>query len=357
MNRKNIRFVSVICFVIILIVTAAGCAAKSEPKSSKELSIEDYDNGNNRLSDIAYGDKNEGMYNSAVTADGVGESELNLSKGNSVNNEPSTAQEPPTALTGNGQPNPSSINPIIDQRKIIRNANLTVEVENFDKAYGMIEYIISGIGYVQETKISNRKHYVDSKEVLVPNGVIIIRVDAEKFNDVLKDVKGLGTILDENIKTDDVTEKFFDLESRLRLLKYEQTRLEEYLNKITDPDIIFKTESRLTDLRHEIEGLTGTLNKLGNLVKLSTITININEKTPQAQKKEGTSYWGKLSGNFIDSLAGVIEFCANFLVVLAAALPVLVFMGIIIFLTVLVYRKFFRNKIKLVSNKNKNTDA
>jgi len=33
-------------------------------------------------------------------------------------------------------------------------------------------------------------------------------------------------LTDENIKTDDVTEKFFDIDSRLRLIRYEESRLE-----------------------------------------------------------------------------------------------------------------------------------
>ena len=53
---------------------------------------------------------------------------------------------------------------------------------------------------------------------------------------------------------------------------------EEIFEKVEDPDIIFKTEKQLTEIRHEIETLTGTLNKLNDLVELSTITINMDEK-------------------------------------------------------------------------------
>lgn len=354
MNRKIIKLIAVISLFAMIIVTSAGCAAKKSSYSVKNSSSESIVWSNDAESvkqDISYG-----RDDLSATAGG---SESAESYTDSGKNESYSDQKTATALTGSGTSNSSSINTIIDQRKIIRNANISIEVENFDKAYGMIEYIISDIGYVQETKISTRKHYVDSKEVLVPSGVIVIRVDAEKFNIVLKDLKGLGTTLDENIKTEDVTDKFFDIDSRLRLLKYEQNRLEEYLNKITDPDTIFKTESRLTDIRHEIEGLTGTLNKLGNLVKLSTITINMNEKIPETQEKviKKESYWSKLSHNFFESLQGVINLCADLLIFLAAAFPVLVFLGIITLLIVLAYRKFFKNKIKLILTKSKNTET
>ncbi|OPZ90063.1 MAG: hypothetical protein BWY74_02470 [Firmicutes bacterium ADurb.Bin419] len=258
-----------------------------------------------------------------------------------------------TALTGTGEASKALSNPIVNQRKIIRNANITVEVDNFDAAYGKVEYIIGNTGYVQESKITKAKHYVDGKEVLVTKGVIIIRVDAEKFNEVLKDIKGLGLLTEENIKTDDVTSQFFDVESRLRLIRYEESRLEEYLKKIEDPDTIFKTESRLTDIRHEIEQLTATLNKLSDLVKLSTITINMNEKLPDSLAKPvDTSYFGKLRDNFLESLFAVIDFLGNLLIFLVASLPSLLLLAIIFFAGYFLYKKFFKKKTKPQNKEN-----
>lgn len=265
-----------------------------------------------------------------------------------------TAPDSTTALTGTGESSKLVDNPILNERKIIRNANVSVEVEDFDKAYGKLEFMIAGIGYVQETKINKEKHYISDKEVLKTRGTIIIRVDAEKFGDVLKDVKGLGLLLEENIKSDDVTDKFFDIESRLRLIKYEESRLEEYLKKITEPDTIFKTEARLTDIRHEIESLTGNLNKLGNLVKLSTITINMSEEIPSAEKlTKEKSYWNKLASGFTGSLKGVVRFCGEFVIVVVTAFPALVLITIISFSAFVIYKKFVKKLTRFNTQKDK----
>jgi hypothetical protein len=156
--------------------------------------------------------------------------------------------------------------------------------------------------------------------------------------------------------TEDVTERFFDIESRLRLLKYEEGRLEEYLHKQTNPDIIFKTESRLTDIRHEIEGLTGTLRKLSDLVELSTITINMNEKVPGSDvpvKEKG--YGERLLDNFIDSVKGVVKFLGEFIIILAQALPILILMFLFVLVVLLVYRKI--SKMTAARNKDNNRQA
>lgn len=267
-----------------------------------------------------------------------------------------TSKKLSTALTGTGESSEPVNNPILNERKIIRNADVTVEVENFDKAYQRLEFIIAGIGYVQETKINKEKYYISEKEALTTRGTIIIRVDADKFGVVLKDVKGLGLLLDESIKSDDVTDKFFDIESRLRLLRYEESRLEEYLKKITDPDTIFKTEARLTEIRHEIESLTGNLNKLSNLVQLSTITININEKVPTSGEKT-KSYWQKLGSSFSESFKGVIRFCGELLIVVVSALPALVLIFMAAFIVFVTYKKFVSKRIKFKTKKDNDIEV
>ncbi len=345
--KKNISKNLLIFLSLLLIVSSVGCSSKSS-------------NSLNNLSDKPFGNSNEAAI--IATEDYDGEAYTSMAKqsvaaGNSTFTNDSTAADNSTALVGTGESSSALNNSILDQRKIIRNANISVEVENFDAAYGKIEYIISNVGYVQESKISKVKHYVDNKEILVTNGVIIIRVDADKFSSVLKDIKGLGLLTDENIKTDDVTEKFFDIDSRLRLIRYEESRLEEYLKKIQDPDTIFKTEKRLTEIRHEIEQLTGTLNKLSNLVKLSTITINMNEKVPNSTiEPVEPTYVSKLKDNFLDSLSGVIEFLGNLLILIVAALPVLVLLGLILLTVYFISKKFLKNKIKKPEKKSDNAE-
>ncbi len=345
--KKHISKSLLIFLSLLLITSTVGCSSKSS-------------NSANYLSDKPFNNSNESAIIATEDYDGETyslEAKQSVAVGNSTFTNDSTDADNSTALVETGESSKAINNSILDQRKIIRNANISVEVDNFDTAYGKIEYIISNVGYVQESKISKVKHYVDKKEVLITNGVLIIRVDADKFSGVLKDIKGLGLLTDENIKTDDVTEKFFDIDSRLRLIRYEESRLEEYLKKIQDPDTIFKTEKRLTEIRHEIEQLTGTLNKLSNLVKLSTITINMNEKVPNSTiEPVEPTYVSKLKDNFLDSLSGVIEFLGNLLILIVAALPVLVLLGLILLIAYFFAKKFLKNKIKKPEKKSDNAE-
>lgn len=231
-------------------------------------------------------------------------------------------------------------NAILNERKMIRSANITVEVENFDEAYGELNTILLGIGFIQETNINTEKVAVDNKQKLVKSGTIVIRVDKNKFDSVLNNIKGIGEVYNWSISGQDVTNQYIDVESRLRLLKLEEEKLVSYIEKLTDLEQIFKMESQLTDIRQQIESLTVNLKKMSDLVELSTIDINIREKYPgQVEPAKEKTYGERLLDNLTDSLKGVVNFCGELLIILVAALPVLILLGVIAMIVIFIYRR------------------
>ena len=249
-------------------------------------------------------------------------------------------QAPSTAdsLAGGGSSPVNVSNVILAERKIIRSANLTIEVENFDNAFANIEGIIANIGFIQQTNINTDRVYIEEEVKLVKSGTIVLRVNKEMFDSVINKLRGLGDVYNYTTDGQDVTEQVFDVESRLRLLKMEQEKLESYVAKLDDLEEIFKAESKLTEIRYQIESLTGNLNKLNSLVDLSTITINMNERRPDYDPKPET-YGEKLLNSLKDSLLNVVEFLGDLLLFIVAALPVLVFIGLCVLFGIWIYRK------------------
>lgn len=242
------------------------------------------------------------------------------------------------SFAGGGSSPVNLSNAILAERKIIRSANLTIEVKNFDMAFANIEGIIANIGFIQQTNINTDRVYIEEDVKLVKSGTIVLRVNKEMFDSVINKLRGLGDVYNYTTDGQDVTDQVIDVESRLRLLKMEQEKLEAYVAKLNDLEEIFKAESKLTEIRYQIESLTGNLNKLNSLVDLSTITINLNEKRPGAEPKPET-YGDKLLNSLKDSLLNVVEFLGNLLLFVVAALPVLVLIGLCILFGMWIYRK------------------
>jgi hypothetical protein len=315
------RIFGVLLLVVFAVAVFTGCAAKN----MQEDKMESRDNYTITETN-AYSAKEEEIYGSNGDMD----------------NDDGTKTDSQTSFIAAGDSvGFEAYNAILAKRKVIFNANVTIEVESFNEAYGKIQSIILGKGFVQSSQMDRDYVIVNDEKVYVTKGVIVIRVMRERFDSVLNNIKGMGELLDENIYSDDVTDVYFDTESRLKVLRLEEERLLEYLNKVDDPDTLFKYERRLTEVRGEIESMTGTLRKWDGLVELSTITINLREKYPvQAEEEpdEDVPYFRELGDKFMKSVKGVVKFLGNFVIFLAQALPVLVVLGILAAVVLLLVR-------------------
>jgi hypothetical protein len=251
-------------------------------------------------------------------------------------------------------------NIILSERKIIRNAFLSIKVDNFETSYLKLKDLIANIGFIQETNIKKDIYTDNGKEKFVTYGTIVLRVDRSKFDDILIGVSSVGTVVDERISSNDVSDQFFDTESRIRLLKFEQEQLENYLVTLKKPEEIFKTQSRLTTLRHEIESLTGTLNKLSSLVDLSTIRISMSEPRDPDENPPKYNYWNEIFEALKESSKNVIYAIGEVVIFVVQAIPVVIVFGIIYFIIRPIYRKISsKRKLKKdsINDDSKNNNS
>jgi predicted lipid-binding transport protein (Tim44 family) len=103
---------------------------------------------------------------------------------------------------------------------------------------------------------------------------------------------------------------------------------------------VIALESRLSELRYQIESLQSTLNNWDRRVSYSSIYLEINEVkayTPEPERR--ISYGEELLGALQDGLEAVGDFFKEALVILVACLPMLIVLGLLIFLIVWLIRK------------------
>jgi len=229
-------------------------------------------------------------------------------------------------------------NSALSNRKVILNAWVSLDVEDFNGAYTNIKTMIAPYGYVQETSIRKDKYYPSGSNefIYITSGVIVIRVDADKFEQTMENLSGIGTIMDEKRGSDDITYNYVDTKARIVLLEDEKRRLEKYLTDETkDAQFIFQIQSRLTDVLYQIESYKGNIQKWDDMVSLSTITINMKETVPGEKPVKEYTYWDRLSKSFEKA----VEFCGDILIFIISAIPVIVVLGTVTILIILIVRK------------------
>ena len=111
----------------------------------------------------------------------------------------------------------------------------------------------------------------------------------------------------------------------------------ELLEQAKDLEQILALESKLSDLRYEINSYESQLRTYDNQIDYSTVDINIREV--EYEKETSDTVGSRIKGGFRNSLYGVRDFFVNSFVFLVSNLPVLVLLAAVAALAVLFLKK------------------
>ncbi len=217
-------------------------------------------------------------------------------------------------------------------RKLIKTVNMTVETRTFDEMYGRLRQQVDALGgYIENMEVYNGSIYDSYRSSR--SASLKIRIPREKLEDFLITVTDLGNVIRRNDSEDDVTLAYVDLESHKLALETEQARLLELLERAETVEDIITIESRLSDIRYQIESMESQLRTYDNKVNYSTVYMDIEEVqelTPIAKE----TVWERISGGFMDSLKNIGNGVTELVVWLLSNLPYLVVLGLLALLIV-----------------------
>jgi hypothetical protein len=155
-------------------------------------------------------------------------------------------------------------------------------------------------------------------------------VPKEYFQQFITDVGGLGNLLIKQENGDDITGQYFDTEARLKSLQIQEERLLTILQKAEKLQDIIELERELSNVRYEIENLTGTLKKWDNMVEYSRISLDVYEVKELKEEESYELTWGqRIVKAFTESLEKLVDLAKDLVVFLASALPYFVILGVI----------------------------
>lgn len=223
------------------------------------------------------------------------------------------------------------------ERKIIKNADLMLRVDDYEQTVAEIkQQLIPLNGYLANESINARD---DQGNI---SGYLRIRLPHEHFDSFIDSLGTLGKLRNSNIYTQNVTEEFVDVESRLKVMQQKEERLLAILDKAGQLADILAVENELAHTRAEIESLVGRLRYLNNRVDYSTISLNLEQVAVPTQNLSAgglTGVFGRAVEAFIISINSLLVGLGKLIVFIFAALPVLILIVLIFFIIWRIYKK------------------
>ena len=235
-------------------------------------------------------------------------------------------------------------------RKWIITVNMSAETEDLDALMEALNGKISGLGgYVEDQDSYNGSMYSSRR---YRSASLTIRIPAQRVDEFTEEMSGIANVVSTNLSREDITLSYVATESRVKALQTEEARLLELMEQAETMADLLEIESRLTDVRYELENRASQLRLYDNQVDYATIYLSIDEVQEYTPVEEPT-VWERISGGFVSSVKGVGNGLLDLLVWVLAKSPYLVILGgVTVGVVVLIKKRKARKAAKKAAKQN-----
>ena len=234
-------------------------------------------------------------------------------------------------------------------QKLIKTVRINAETEDLDAMLSQIDDRITELnGYVEARQVYNGSAYSGRTSRYAE---LTVRIPVESLNLFVDHVSESANVVSSNEDTQDVTLSYVATESRINALKTEEKRLLELLAKAQTMDDLLLIESRLSEVRAELENYTSQLRLYDNLVDYGTIHLNLEEVKEYTVVEEPESVWQRIGDGFMESLQNLGDFGVELFVFFVVALPYLVLIAAVVVTVILLIRHGRRKRQKKAQQK------
>ena len=170
----------------------------------------------------------------------------------------------------------------MQERLVVRNASLTIVVDNPEESAARIGRLAENMGGFVVSLNVFQTSYGDARlgeTVIAKQASITIRVPSDQLDQALDQIKEDAVeVRNQTMSGQDVTEEYTDLQSRLGNLEAAETELREIMESASERDEIEDVLAVLSELRRvreEIEIIRGRIQYLEQSSRLSSINVEL----------------------------------------------------------------------------------
>lgn len=221
------------------------------------------------------------------------------------------ALESETVLAG-GQTSFSPLSALPENAKLIYTADISLETTEFDNVSSQLTALVSRLGgYFERSSVDSYGSY--------RSGYYTVRVPAENFEELCRSAGALAQLNSISRSAEDVSDSYYDVDSRLKTQQTKLERLQELLSRAGSMEDIITIEGSISDTELQIEYLTGTLRQYDLLIAYSTVNISLDEVYKLSGTEEPAIGFGAKFGSalrhgarsFVSGAEGFVLFVAS----------------------------------------------
>lgn len=189
---------------------------------------------------------------------------------------------------------PARTAPGLTANRIIRTASLTVRVKDVPKALDAARGTAEDAGGYVGDETTGRDSAGNE------HTRVVLRVPADKYDEVLTGLQGAGKLIARTAKAQDVTDQVVDVDSRVRSQRASVARVRELMDRAAKLSDVVTLEGELSSREADLEALLAQQASLKDRTSMATITLSLTQTpvTKSAKKDDGPGFVDALSGGW-----------------------------------------------------------
>lgn len=203
-------------------------------------------------------------------------------------------------------------------KKIIKTANLTVEIKDYLKYNEFIRTGVKQFGGYIATEEQNESDYK------IENN-LVIKVPVDKFDETVnKLLADKEKVIVKKISSEDVTGEMVDVKSRMEAKRQVRLRYLDLLKQARNMEEILQVQSEINNIQVDIESAAGRVQYLTQSSAYSTIHLSFYQVlNPNANDGQKPSYGFRL----VDSFKNGLQWMGELLIALITLWPAWLVIG------------------------------
>lgn len=217
-------------------------------------------------------------------------------------------------------------------RKIVKTATLSIKTKNYESFMtGIKQKIVQYGGYVEQSQEYN----YDNKSNR--NANMKVKIPADKLENFIEELESIGTITSKTIASDDITDSYIDVESRIKALETEEETLLGILKKAESLTDVIELQKRLSEVRADLEAMKAQKQSYDGMVTFSEVTLDINEVERVVEGDD--TFFGEVKEKLMNNLYDLVDFFRDFAINLIASLPYIAIIGVVAVIVIVIIKK------------------
>lgn len=218
--------------------------------------------------------------------------------------------------------------------KMIYRASIDVQTQDYATSETAITELVKSCGgYFESKSLSNRSSGYRY-------GEFTVRVPAKEYERFCAQVGTLCHVTYMSSSAENITEAYYDTDSRLKTAQIKLERLQELLSKADNMADIITIESAISETEYTIEYLSGELRHYDALVDYATVYLTLSETYKLDENANAPlTFSQRIARSFTDGLRAAGEFFEELILFLAGSWIFLLVLAAVIVVLVRVLRR------------------